>query len=192
MDRALIIVTPCSRPEELGKLNRSITFPCTWIVVFDATEPLATVENSAADVILLASPGGVAGKHQVNTALDYCRAHGLTGFVYVLDDDNVIHEDFYDVISAAIGSGRKGYIFQQEIAPGCVRNVSPDEVKATRIDQAQFLIHTDLMRHRSYQQHHDADGYLIESLFEEYAEDFEFVHKTIAYYNRLRWDVQTA
>jgi hypothetical protein len=190
MDRGLIIITPCSRPHSLARLNRSITFDCTWIVVFDATDVPAAVESLAADVILLASPGGVAGKHQINTGLAYCRERKIEGFVYILDDDNVIHEDFHEEISAAIASGKKGYIFQQEIAPGCVREVSPQTTKTGWIDQAQFLLHTDLLRDALYQQHHDADGYLIESLFEHHADDFEFVHKTISYYNRLRWDTQ--
>lgn len=191
MDGHLIVITPCSRPEDLARLNRSITFPCTWVVVFDSAEVLAAVDNSAATVILLASPGGVAGKHQINTGLAHCREHDITGFVYILDDDNLIHEDFYEEISVSIKSGKKGYIFQQEIAPGRVRAVSPDTTRTGWIDQAQFIVHTDLMRHALYQQHYDADGYLIEALFAQYATDFEFIHKTISYYNRLRWNVPT-
>lgn len=188
MDSQLIIITPCSRHEDLARVSHSITFSCTWIVVFDATELRAEVHSPAANVILLASAGGVYGKHQINTALGYCRAHDINGFVYVLDDDNLIHENFYTTICEALKSGKKGYIVQQEISPGRVRTVSPDTTRIGWIDQAQFVVHTDLLRHATYRQHHDADGELIESLFKQHADEFEFVHETISYYNRLRWD----
>ena len=191
MENQLIIITPCSRHEDLARVSHSITFSCTWIVVFDSTEPRAAVHSPAANVILLASAGGVAGKHQINTGLDYCRAHDIKGFVYVLDDDNLIHEDFYRRISEAIKSGKKGYIVQQEVSPGRIRPVSPDTTRTGWIDQAQFVVHTDLLRHAIYQQHYDADGELIESLFKQHADEFEFVHETISYYNRLRWDTQS-
>jgi hypothetical protein len=190
MDRDLIVITPCSRPQELVTLNRSITFRCTWIIVFDAPEVRATVDTADATVVLLASPGGIAGKHQVNTGLAYCREHGLSGFVYVLDDDNVMHEDFFTGISASIASGKRGYIFQQQISPDKVRAVSPGTTRTGYIDQGQFILHTDLLRDTRYQQHYDADGYLIEALFAQQPDEFEFVHKTLAYYNRLRWDAQ--
>ena len=190
MESQLIIITPSSRHENLAEVSRSITFSCTWIVVFDATEVRA-VHSPAANVILLAAAGGVAGKHQINTALDYCRAHHIDGFVYVLDDDNLIHEDFYTVISEAIKSGKKGYIVQQEVSPGRIRPVSPATTRTGWIDQAQFVLHTDLLRHAVYRQHYDADGELIESLFKQHPGEFAFVHQTISYYNRLRWDIQT-
>ena len=190
MRSQLIIITPCSRPENLARLSRSITFSCTWIVVFDAAELPTPVHSTAASVVALASAGGIAGKHQVNTALDYCRVHGIEGFVYVLDDDNLIHENFYGAISDAVRSGKKGYIVQQEFSPGRIRKVSPETTKVGWIDQAQFVVHTDLLRDAVYRQDHDADGEFIESLFTRHAEEFEFVHETISYYNRLRWDTQ--
>ena len=100
---SLTIITPCSRPENLPALYRSLDFRIVreWIIVHDTTRG-RIVEHQFLDdprvrEVEYADASGIsaAGNAQRNFALRLL--HG-DGYVYFLDDDNVVHPNFWRVL----------------------------------------------------------------------------------------------
>lgn len=188
------IVTPCSRPENLKSLYDSINFPCNWYIVFDKEqkEYAELLDNPDFDFLkqnwihTFAVKGGVSGNLQRNLALD----HIPSSFVHFLDDDNLMHPEFYTITKRILRQERnKKCIFysQQLEEVGKVRNVTFKDIKVGKIDQAQFLIHTDLIGAQKYEQKYEADGIFINQIFEQSDKGLftTFNDKPIVYYNKL-------
>lgn len=162
----ITIITPCSREENLPLLYDSIVSPTTintkveWIIVQDlersTLRPLFPTQRW---IKLLNIDGGVAGKRQINHALDILAKEGKKSWIYVLDDDNLLHPDFYRIIEQAFSTfpDARAFTFSQELPDGSVR--CGNEIQVCHIDQAQYLIHTDLIKDKRYIQQYEADGF---------------------------------
>ena len=102
----IVILTPCTRYENLVKIRESIysqsipdEIKIKWIVSFDARSlkeiPIETMEflaNNSVTVDFVNDPNNVVGKSQVNRAIEGMQEEE---WIYVLDDDNVLHENFF-------------------------------------------------------------------------------------------------
>ena len=187
----LHIITPCSRPENLGQIMESLNFPCAWYVVCDGDREdprfmkIREIAVQSSWISLTFVRGGVAGKKQINDAIDRI----FDGWVYVLDDDNLMHPDFYKVVSDLTAKNPKvqGLFFSQELRTS-IREVSPGTVRVNYIDQAQFVLKRELIGQRRYKQEYTADGQFIEVLYKDNDPAlFEFYNdKPVTYYNKLR------
>ena len=104
-------------------------------------------------------------------------------FVYCLDDDNLLHPDFFRVLSCYDLSKYNIVTFDQQLPDGSIRK--GNELKECRIDQAQYLIRKCIQIY--YEQKYSADGVLIETLYKKYPNDWLYIPETLSYYNRLTW-----
>jgi hypothetical protein len=178
------IITPCSRPNNLGLIKNSINFPCNWYIVYDLENPINIFSEDWIHELHI--KGGVSGNLQRNMALDTIPENQ---WVYVLDDDNLIHPNMYSALSEVYisNSAVKAIVFSQLMSPSSIRNVSPDTIKVCKIDQAQYIVSKELIRDLRYQQTYIADGYFIEELYNKHKNDFALIQKPICYYNKLKW-----
>ena len=195
MDK-ITLITPCSRPENIKQVFESINFPCEWRIVFDATdEEFKIIKESLEFLIdykwvhLSNIKGGVSGNLQRNKAMDEAEK----GWWYFLDDDNKIHPDFYDNAGSLIyyHPDIKCFFFSQEVNRKVkIRNVSPETVKVNKIDQAQFIIHSDLIGAKRYVQKYEADGIFIQQIFAHNPPElfYFFNTKVVTYYNRIEYE----
>jgi glycosyltransferase involved in cell wall biosynthesis len=115
-----------------------------------------------------------------------------TGWIYNLDDDNILHEDFYQKVSETIVNNPKclGLIFSQKVGgidfSGVdVREADPKNMFVQKIDLAQWLIHSELHLNNLYGSGYRADGEFIESLYKENPDSFVFIKDILCYYNAL-------
>lgn len=182
----LHLVTPCSRPQNLPKIKESINFPCKWWIVFDAEEILKTEIEKSDDIELLCIKHKSSGNAQRNLALDNI----TDGYVYFLDDDNLMHSDFYkyteDILQTAPET--QCIFYSQQVRKDYIRNVSPTTIRVNHIDQAQFLLSREIIGDRRYQYKYEADGLFIEALYREKKDKGGFYfHNSpiITYYNKL-------
>jgi hypothetical protein len=192
----LIIITPCSRPQNLPAMALSINHALAhWIIIHDASE----VPGDAPiypNTVHIAVKGGVMGNLQRNTALDLIKT---PAWLYVLDDDNIIHPDFMTGFINLLHQHRshaRGFIFAQympkywptpeSIPEPRTRVITADLVREGEIDQAQFIIHTDLIGTTRYQQKYSADGIFIETIYKQYPQRFVITPQVLAYYNFLQ------
>jgi len=205
----LHIITPTTRLYNIPKVHYSIKratvhLKIDWWIVLD----FAHIEQSeiaalpdffvhrymndyqiAPHIMGISYPTFVAGKGQINTALELIEK----GWVYVLDDDTELHPDFgkWFVMLRNMQPSADAILIAQEHKNGYIRNVHPTTVKETHIDQGQYILHRNFIGEERYLQKYTGDGEFIERLFtktpeEERSSVFMFVNQPLSYYNWLR------
>ena len=113
------------------------------------------------------------------------------GLVYILDDDNIIHPNFYPSVQNWLNndSQTEGLIFSQKIGgidfTGLdVRMASSENVKVQHIDTAQFCLHRNLIGENRFTKNlYTSDGVFIESLYNLNKDKFSFDTEICSYYN---------
>ena len=199
--RVLHVITPCSRPENLPVLASSMVagnvyFKLHWWVVPD---PILNDVVSAGctfaygELHLCKLPKKkqldcVAGKAQVNHALDLIQARPTAEeWVWVLDDDNVAHPDFFRSLrTATLDDDVKAVAFAQLSKSGGVRAVAPTAMKECSVDQAQFVLRRDLIGDARYLLKYTADGEFAERLHWRDPAAWQFCNEPVTYYNWLK------
>lgn len=180
------IITPCTRIDNLVLLLKSITFPCNWYIIFDAEKvPNADVEHPSW-IHTDAVKGGVSGNLQRNRGLDLITDPET--WVYFLDDDTIIHPDFYKEVEKFTTDFPQysAWVFNQLLKDGSERWATQQNIGVYRIDQAQYLLKRKFIGRKRFEQKYEADGILIEQLYKEDPRVFGYWFKTICYYNYLR------
>ncbi|MFN8625069.1 MAG: glycosyltransferase [Candidatus Binatia bacterium] len=206
--RKLVVTTPCTRPENLVEIHRSI-FGCTgaahfdiaWHIVFDAAAlaeiAVAVLERFADDpnvwlTFNRGAPEDQCPQHaHINSVLR--SLHGQDFWHYVVDDDNILHPALLTRISQALEQtpSARGFIFSQwvggmDFSGVDVREATPENVALSKIDQAQYLLHSRLIGSRRYPTDYLGDGRFIVDLYHAAANVFVFLPEVLCYYNKLR------
>jgi len=195
------IITRCTRLDNINKVKESIfntqKFEVKWFVLFDTSsikqvdsEVLSNLQESGVNIKFLNGDPGDFGHNLINKTIDQIES----GFIYVLDDDNILHENFYDRLSEIIDNNpdKGGFIFNQKVdgkdfTKLDVRLASPENTKVQSIDMAQFLLDRKLIgEHRIPFRIYMGDGIFIESLFNENKDSFLFIDEILCYYNFLQ------
>jgi glycosyltransferase involved in cell wall biosynthesis len=197
----LNIVTRCTRPQFLNQVKKSIftttIFDIKWWVVFD-TRVIKDI-----DATFLTELQSLGGKALFYEGVDGDMAHSLlskvidqiqTGFIYFLDDDNILHENFYNKIHKSIkdNSEKRGFIFSQKVdgrdfSGLDIREAKPENTKVQHIDMAQYLLHRTIIGdERFIPGDYKADGYFIEKIYNLQPDEFVFIDEVLCYYNWLK------
>lgn len=200
MIHKLNIITRCTRPSNLLELRKSIYnnisqyISYIWTIYFDSrilkdidAELLSELQNSRIKVNMLFQKGDYWGLKQLNDLLVT-----MDGWIYHLDDDNILHEDFTsEVISYLTEEGKKVIVFSQKVSYKDFSNLdiriaSPLNMFVSKVDLAQWLIHSDIHQQGNlYGSGYTADGEFIENLYKKMPDKFIFLNKVISYYNYL-------
>lgn len=199
------LLTACSRPNVLPTMKENIqeVIRCatkhtiTWHICFDTYKILLRDYQEASILqepwIRLyectthwKKPG--FGFSQLNFMLTHFRNGCFNGFIYILDDDNLLPLDFlecdYNEEESLI------YLFKQSVYH---KHQSHEFVYSLRgndrpqlefIDQAQMLWHSNINLFYDLQQ--ASDGILIEQACKQYP--YKCLDTPVVYYNRLNWD----
>lgn len=192
----LNIVTRCTRFEYLDKIYEQIfapsNFKITWWILFDIfnreINPELVVKLSKKNINLRFFYGvpGDMGHSYLNQIYDDIE----DGYIYNLDDDNSLHENFYGEIFNLISDTQsKVIVFDQYIGGKDfsqleVRTACPENMKVSRVDFAQILFHKSLtVDTKLVSNYYCADGVLIEELYQKHPNEFLFVNKILSYYN---------
>jgi len=194
----LHLLTRCTRLSNL-RIIRDTVFPSpldvTWHIIFD-TSIVKSFNNVLIDEL-----------KQLPTKIYYIESNGTDylypqlsdiintideGFVSILDDDNILHSDFYNSIEKIIKQypDKKAFVYKQYIGgkdfTGLkVRDIGPEHMKLQHIDSAQYIIEVNLYKTRQYEEGYDADGRFIEPFYKEHADKFHFIDEVLCYYNHL-------
>jgi glycosyltransferase involved in cell wall biosynthesis len=196
----ITIITPCIRPENLIKMRESIRFDYVneWLIIYDGKHitsmpnvlgTLGTISQNdkIKEHIYKADEDsqGISGNPQRNFALELIESFDT--YLYFLDDDNLVHPELYELLDT-IEPG-KMYTFDQARP----KNVYPyktllrgDTIEIFNIDTAMFLIDFHLCKEiRWIPDKYNADGFYIKECYEANKENWVYVNKTMAYYNKL-------
>jgi len=195
------IVTAVSREKNLPRIFRSMEdalhtteLDVRWILVFDApgvtteqTNQLIKNSNLISIVKVVDSGGPMRfGIRQKNLGIDLV----AEGFYHCLDDDNIVHPDFfremYRLISEnpsklAFGFGQIRWDFVGDLKP------YPWTIHPGMVDNTMFVVHKDLIGDDRYEpsQAGSEDGFFFKKLHEKKPEAFLLTETFLAYYNYL-------
>lgn len=204
-NRVLHIITRCSRLNNIIKVGESLPtkdgkLQVQWHVIFDSTrlkdidaEILGRLqEEYDAKLYFEFSQGGDYLYPQMNKVIiDNIQE----GWIYSLDDDNILHEKLFDNFEALVGfcEAEKsiGIVFNQHVAgkdfTGVdIRYAKPENMKVRSIDLAQFILHRSVFNDFDFKGGYDADGRFIEKVYEANPDGFLFIDKILSHYNYLQ------
>lgn len=180
------IITPSIRTNNLIKLRDSINFNYVdeWIIVYDETKipenpNLFEKENNEKIKEYLYKGEGSSGNPQRNYALT--KIKNKDTFIYYLDDDNLIHQNFYKLLNIA----NKNYIytFNQKY------RLKGDRINFRDIDTAMYLIHYSLCTNITWDLYaYHADFLYIKECYERNKEKFIYIDNDLSFYNRLNYN----
>ena len=194
----LSIVTPCSRPDNLNLLANSINrsrkdlpFVIDWYIVFDqgcvnycSAEVPYMPEGVSVYFSYLIEPHSKAGNAQRNYALDLIDQ----GFVCFLDDDNLLHHNFFEMIYniyAEHGYDR-AIICNQLDENFKKRSLNINCCQPGKIDAAQYVIPFALIQSKRWDlPWYEADGLFIQNIARQHGSRIIFVNEINSYYNAI-------
>jgi hypothetical protein len=177
----LNIITPCSRPENLHQISKSINIDkpnYRWIVVCDMDEmPAKDLIPLNCEIYLHKNPISVFGNAQRNYALDLVEK----GHVYFNDDDTTIHVDLWDNIKDQI----EGFIsFTQSNKDNTIR-LNGDVIKIHSVDSHNFVVDINVVELTRFDiELYDADGHFAVECYNKPCSKI-FIPKVLSIYNSL-------
>lgn len=195
------IITRCTRTSNLltikeGVLNAPKGVTVNWHIVFDT----GALKDIDAEVLSNLTD-------TVNVKLHFVKGQrgGLlypevsdiiktikSGWIYLLDDDNIIHEDFYKTIKASIKNLpiAQVHIVSQLVAGRDftgqeIRVASRENTAFQKIDIAQMVINRSIFDTHSFSANYAADGFFIEEVLKTHGDAFVWIDKVLCHYNYL-------
>ena len=201
MAHNLHILTRCTRPKNLLTVRDSVfsnlnpEINVTWHVMFDVA-PLKDV-----DAETLAEISGDSTKiHFYNRGdggLLYPESTELVRTIenqedwfYFLDDDNILHENFYDRLPDFFKEEASIHVFSQWVGGKDftrldVREATPENTGFQKTDIAQVVFKRNTVNELDFGKSYAADGYFIEAALEQNPEWFSWHNEILSYYNHL-------
>jgi len=177
----LNIITPCSRPENLHVISKSINIPkenYRWIVVFDLNElPSSDLIPENCEPYAYKDPESFSGNGQRNFAIDKIEK----GYVYFNDDDTILHKDLYESIKDLTFDF---ITFPQEWPNGHIR-LKGDTVGVNHTDSHNFVLSHSLIGDTRWRLGiYAADGIFAYECGSKTS--VKFINKVLSTYNTLR------
>lgn len=179
----LTLLTPCSRPENLERIKQTIQFHLIdkWYVIYDTRHfPFQKRFSHPQIVEMECQDEGTVGHQIRNMGMNLIH----DGMLYFLDDDNVLHPFFWNVI-ANIQPG-KIYTFDLLYQDGTI--LTGDKPKVKCIDTAQYIFDMQLVGNLRFDASlYTGDGVFIETMVDMHKDKWEYIPNVACYYNRLKW-----
>jgi hypothetical protein len=198
IDRRMNIVTRCTRfgnvPLVRASIDRPSDFDVLWWLLVDVGRSdevpphvLALASEPWVRVRFFAGRPGDMGHSYLNTA--YRR---MDGWIYNLDDDNLLHDRFYPgVLSALERTSALAVVFDQEVGgrdfSGLgTRPAGPGSMRVGSVDFGQAVFHRSMIGDLELEpDYYCADGLFLERMHARSPAEFAFVDETLCHYNAL-------
>lgn len=206
----LILITPSVRPLNLLKIIKTLNFDLIkkWIIIYDIDnlsnelkewclkDELLIKENQTIEenkylkiipkiIELKHSSYGCSGNPQRNYALEWLNKNlsleDENSFIYYLDDDNIIHNEFWNTIKYL----ENGYIYtfdQEQKEKVLYGNI----IKWREIDTGQVLLYYPLIKNERWMPSiYMADYVYIHHIITKNYNKHRYINKVLSYYNNL-------
>lgn len=176
----LNIITPCSRPQNLDVISKSINIPreqYRWIVVFDLLEAPDNIPDNC-EFYNIKDAKSTSGNAQRNFGLDLV----THGHIYFNDDDTIMQPNLWEEIKDL----EEDFIsFKQVEKDGSLRLEGKD-ISVGTIDSHNFVVSAECMGNtRWVLNRYDADGVFARECFEK-AKTILYIPKVLSVYNSLK------
>jgi hypothetical protein len=179
----LTIITPCMRPHFLSKVCESIDFDKIkqWIIVYDTSKNIKFEKQFSNNSKILEIE---CNKQTYGAGCKRMKALKLvtSGFVYFLDDDNIIHANFWNILKKVeltnFYTWNCDVIFNNTVYYG-------NECKVNTIDTSQFLVPVDIISKTIWKNGYCADGLFIEEIYKNNPDKLCYINEIASYYNYI-------
>ncbi|DBA65791.1 TPA: hypothetical protein ACH3X2_002828 [Trebouxia sp. C0005] len=187
----LHIITPVSRfklKEDLVRIAVSIRWDCVtqWVLVYDTErqhdlEPLFSESPKVTEIFFHAEEGAGFGNMQRNRGIDKV----MQGLVYFLDDDNIMHAHFWDMLPD-ITLGHITTFDEVRMEDNPPRVLEGGTIAVGCIDTAMYVIDRALFGETRWHQNDlTADGMFVEQIFGNHSDKHVYIPGVAAYHNGL-------
>ena len=201
MKHTLNILTRCTRPNNLLEVKKSVftdipkNLKINWHVIFDVA-PLKDIdaellsELTNEDTQLYFIKGGDGGLLYPQST-EILKKINRKSWFYFLDDDNILHENFYKRMSTILDEkGKNIHVVSQKVAGKDftrldIRVASPENTGFRKTDIAQVVVKTSLIHKYEFGANYAADGYFIEAVLQDAPSTFSYHNEILSYYNYL-------
>jgi hypothetical protein len=180
----ITIITPSYRQHNIPRLFDSINFDKInkWIIVYDTTKN-RTYQKQYADhpkiLEVECADAGIAGNAQRNYGMSLVD----DGFIYFLDDDNIIHPAFWGIVDVL--DPNYFYTFDQS------RNKNGgilygNNIAVYHIDTAMFIVHKKHVKDTDWKNDiYAADGIFICDISKNNKDCHRYINRICCYYNYI-------
>lgn len=189
MKKKLYIITPVSRIENLSKIFKSINwnYVTKWIIVYDKKiikkNPYLFKNIPSVVELLNFTKNSIRGSGQRNTGIEYLlKEKKNNSFVYFLDDDNIIHPNFYNIYKKF--KDENIYTFSQQVKIRHIR--AGNKFKLYHIDTAMFVTSLTIIKNiRWKMKTHETDYHFIKECLSKNKNRYVCINNVGCYYNYL-------
>jgi hypothetical protein len=189
MKKKLYIITPVSRIENLRKIFKSINwgYVTKWIIVYDKQiikkNPYLFKNTSNIVELSNLTKSSVRGSGQRNAGIEYLiKEKKNNSFVYFLDDDNIIHPNFYNIYKKF--KNENIYTFSQQVKIRHIRQ--GNKFKLYHIDTAMFVASLSIIKKIRWKMNiHETDYYFIKECLKKNKNRYVCINNVGCYYNYL-------
>lgn len=202
----LIIITRCTRPENLPVIKQSITDiksifnSIKWVIMFD-TRVIGSLHRDTLDTL---TDEWIQVKYFLSKPKDFGHTHineliqanfkSSAQWVYLLNDDTILHKNFIHVINTTLNVAEDIYfiIFNQEVGGRdgsklTTRIACKDNLKVGSIDMGQYISRGDVASTIKYPEfEYCADGKYIEQVADKYPDNIYYINKECSHYNFIK------
>jgi glycosyltransferase involved in cell wall biosynthesis len=193
----LNIITRCTKPYFLPQVKKSINFNTPkinikWHIIFDTSvlkdidaSLLKKLNNKYTTFYFIEGKPGDLLYPQSMEVINQINE----GFIYYLDDDNLLHPYFLKSISTNITED-KIYVVDQfvnfkDFTNKEYRIASPENMKLRGVDVAQLIFPRSIFDSFKWKGDYCADGLLVEEIMFKDPNYFRYINETLSYYNYL-------
>lgn len=202
MTHNLNIITRCTRPQNLLKVRESVfsnlnkSINITWHVVFD-TAPLKDIDAELLSTLAEGSTrlhfikAGDGGLLYPQTTELMQSIQDQDAWFYFLDDDNIMHEDFYSHAAEFLNEGGISmHIVSQWVAGRDftrldIRQATPENTGFQKTDIAQIVFKRSLLNEYAFESSYAADGHFIQAVYENIPGEISWHNVVLSHYNYL-------
>lgn len=189
MSNKITIITPSCNIKNLPMLYYSIKFDKInkWIIVYDTTKEsychLFSNHKQIVEVDCKSSLNGIVGNTQRNYGLSLV---DHDNFIYFLDDDNIIHPDFWEIIKEL--EEDTIHTFNQYRDKNNLDNILlGNRIEKYCIDTAMYIIHKNMIGDIKWQEDlYEADGKFISDIYSTGKYKQKYFNNSFSYYNYLK------
>jgi hypothetical protein len=169
----LHLLTAVTRPENLPALAASLEMATAY--------GIQTVWHTRADP----ERQSVGGQSLKNAMIDEI----ADGWIYILDDDNVMHPAFWRSVRVlALDPAIDMIVLTQEHANGHLRPAHLGMLRSSHVDAGQIVVRRSAVGDTRIPEHYCGDGDFIEALAGKLKGRIACVDAPSCYYNKLRTD----
>lgn len=194
----LHVVTRCSREENLEEIYKDLKlkinsgFHIQWHLLIDALKVTSELDyeylaDSFIRVKWLEKQGDDQYLHRQIS--EYCRDEIEDGWIVFVDDDNILHENYFRIVGSHVEEESTSFIVThqdinyKDFTRSKIREAIPENVKVGSIDLAQVTFRHSVFKDYSLNTEYTGDGIFLESMYNTSPELFKFVDGIAAYYN---------